>query len=74
MENLNRFYDWMLAMGNIHLADNEKMAKAYEIVAESDKEIASPTRIRMSSPRSARILNELVIDKSAFQMPDFIPA
>jgi len=74
MENLNRFYDWMLAMGNIHLADNEKMAKAYEIVAESNKEMASPTRIRMSSPRSARILNELVIDKSAFQMPDFIPA
>ena len=74
MENLNRFYDWMLAMGNIHLADNEKMAKAYEIVAESDKEMASPTRIRMSSPRSTHTLNELVIDRSAFQMPDFIPA
>jgi hypothetical protein len=74
MENLNRFYDWMLAMGNIHLADNEKMAEAFTRVAESDKEIASPTRIRMSSPRSTRTLNELVIDKSAFQMPDFIPA
>ena len=74
MENLNRFYDWMLAMGNIHLADNEKMAEAFTRVAESDKEMASPTRIRMSSPRSTRILNELVIDKSAFQMPDFIPA
>jgi hypothetical protein len=74
MENLNRFYDWMLAMNNIHLADNEKMAKAYEIVAESDRKSVSPTRIRMSSPRSTRILNELVIDKSAFQIPDFIPA
>ena len=74
MENLNRFYDWMLAMGNIHLADNEKMAEAFTRVAESDKEMASPTRIKMSSPRSTRILNELVIDKSAFQMPDFIPA
>ena len=74
MENLNRFYDWMLAMNNIHLADNEKMAEAFTRVAESDKEIASPTRIRMSSPRSTRILNELVIDKSAFQIPDFIPA
>jgi hypothetical protein len=39
MENLNRFYDWMLAMGNVHLADNEKMAKAYEIIAESDRKI-----------------------------------
>jgi hypothetical protein len=74
MENLNRFYDWMLAMNNIHLADNEKMAKAYEIVAESDRKSVSPTKIQMSSPRSTRTLNELIIDKSAFQIPDFIPA
>lgn len=39
MENLNRFYDWMLAMGNVHLADNEKMNKAYEAIAESDAKI-----------------------------------
>lgn len=40
MENLNRFYDWMLAMGNVHLADNEKMAKAYEAIAKSDAQVA----------------------------------
>lgn len=36
MENLNRFYDWMLAMGNIHLADNAGMSKAFEAIAKSD--------------------------------------
>lgn len=35
MENVNRFYEWMLAMGNIHLADNEQMTKAFERVAEN---------------------------------------
>lgn len=35
MENVNRFYEWMLAMGNIHLADNEQMSKAFERVAEN---------------------------------------
>jgi len=35
MEDVNRFYEWMLAMGNIHLADNEQMSKAFERVAEN---------------------------------------
>ena len=35
MENVNKFYEWMLAMGNIHLADNEQMSKAFERVAEN---------------------------------------
>ena len=35
MENVNKFYEWMLAMGNIHLADNEQMSKAFEKVAEN---------------------------------------
>jgi hypothetical protein len=39
MENEERFYNWMLAMGNIHLASNEKMAKAYEAIAKSDAKI-----------------------------------
>jgi hypothetical protein len=41
MENLDRFYDWMLRMGNVHLADNEKMAKAYEAIAKSDAKVKS---------------------------------
>jgi hypothetical protein len=39
MENQERFYNWMLAMGNIHLASNEKMNKAYQAIAESDAKI-----------------------------------
>ena len=39
MENLNRFYDWMVAMGNIYVASNEQMAKAYEAIVESDKQV-----------------------------------
>jgi hypothetical protein len=45
MENLNRFYDWMVAMGNVHLASNEKMNKAYEKIAKSDAEVAHITKI-----------------------------
>ena len=39
MENQERFYEWMLKMGNIHIASNEKMNKAYEAIAESDAKI-----------------------------------
>ena len=39
MENLERFYEWMLKMGNVHLADNEKMAKAYEAIVKSDNQV-----------------------------------
>ena len=39
MENQERFYNWMLAMGNIHIASNEKMNKAYQAIAESDTKI-----------------------------------
>jgi len=35
MEDVNRFYEWMLAMGNIHLADNKQMSKAFEKVDEN---------------------------------------
>lgn len=36
MEDVNKFYEWMLRMGNIHLADNEKMAKAYDKVINNN--------------------------------------
>lgn len=37
MENQVRFYEWLVKMGNIHTANNKKMTKAYEAIAESDK-------------------------------------
>lgn len=39
MENQERFYNWMLAMGSIHLADNARMSRAFEVIAESDAKI-----------------------------------
>ena len=39
MEDQVRFYEWLLKMGNIHTADNERMSKAYEIVAENNLKI-----------------------------------
>ena len=41
MENQERFYQWMLNFKSIHLADNEKMNKAYEAIAKSDAEVAN---------------------------------
>ena len=41
MENQKRFLDWMLAMGNIHMASSEKMARALEVIAESDKKVGN---------------------------------
>ena len=40
MENQERFYNWMLAMGNVHMASNEKMTRAYESIAKSDAQVA----------------------------------
>ena len=44
MENLERFYEWMLKMNNIHLANNEKMAKAYEAIVASDNQVKKLTK------------------------------
>jgi hypothetical protein len=38
MEEVNKFYEWLLKMGNIHLADNDKMSKAYAIVYKNNVE------------------------------------
>ena len=35
MTEVEKFYEWMLKMGNIHLADNIQMSKAFEKVAEN---------------------------------------
>jgi hypothetical protein len=35
MEDANKFYNWMLKIKSIHLADNSKMAKAFEKFSEN---------------------------------------
>lgn len=32
---VQKFYDWMAKMGNIHLADNLRMSKAFDSVIEN---------------------------------------
>jgi hypothetical protein len=32
MEEVNKFYEWLLKMRSVHLADHYRMDKAYEIV------------------------------------------
>jgi hypothetical protein len=31
------FNEWMAKMGNIHYSDNERMAKAFEIIVEHEE-------------------------------------
>jgi hypothetical protein len=37
MEEVERFYEWLLKMKNIYLADNDKMSEAYIKVFENSK-------------------------------------
>ena len=46
MENQERFYEWMLKIKSIHLADNKKMSKAYEAIIESDEKVKHVTPIK----------------------------
>jgi hypothetical protein len=39
MENQLKFYEWMLKVKSIHLADNLQMSKAFEAIAENDSKI-----------------------------------
>lgn len=38
MEDAIKFYEWLLKIKNIHLADNERMSKAYGIVIQNSLE------------------------------------
>lgn len=39
MEDAIKFYEWLLKIKNIHLADNERMSKAYGIIIQSSNEL-----------------------------------
>lgn len=40
--NVERFYEWMEAINNNFLYDNEKMCNAFRIVALNDIEVVDP--------------------------------
>jgi len=35
MTNTERFYQWMLKIGNVHIHDNARMVRAFHIVANN---------------------------------------
>lgn len=37
IQEMQRFYDWLLKTRNVHLCDNDKIMKACEIVTQSHK-------------------------------------
>lgn len=39
MEEANKFYEWMLKMKNIYLADSKRMSAAYGIVIQNSIEL-----------------------------------
>jgi hypothetical protein len=39
MEEAIKFYEWLLKIKSIHLADNERMCKAYAKVIENSNEM-----------------------------------
>jgi hypothetical protein len=39
MENQERFYEWLVSLGSIYIADSEGMARAYSVIAENDEKI-----------------------------------
>ena len=36
MENVSKFYEWMLKIQNIHLANNEEMSKAFNKIINNN--------------------------------------
>lgn len=60
MEEVEKFYQWLEKMGSIHLADNYKMTKAYEIVYDNT--------INLKKPNSRFKLNTTPIEKAKFNL------
>ncbi len=42
MEDVNKFYEWLRKIGSIHLADNNRMNKAYQIVYDNSINLQKP--------------------------------
>lgn len=44
MKEVENFYQWLLKIKSVHLADNVKMNKAYEIVYQNQVELNTPRK------------------------------
>jgi hypothetical protein len=48
MEEVEKFYEWLEKMKSVHLADNYKMNKAYEIVYENSIDLRKPKKFNLN--------------------------
>ena len=51
MTNLEKFYDWMLKVKNVHMMDLQGMDRAFNIIIENDEDIRTK---RISNKQSSR--------------------
>jgi hypothetical protein len=49
MTNLEKFYDWMLKLQNVHMADLQSMDRAFNIIIENDEDIRTKRTIHKQS-------------------------
>lgn len=49
MEDVTKFYEWLFKMKSIHLADSQRMSKAYEIVYENNQELKKEKKCTVST-------------------------
>lgn len=49
MTNLEKFYDWMLKVRNVHMADMQSMDRAFNIIIENDEDIRTKRTIYKQS-------------------------
>ena len=48
MEDVTKFYEWLVKMKSIHLADNQGMTKAYQIVYKNNQQLKKQKRCTQS--------------------------
>jgi hypothetical protein len=47
MQEASKFYEWMLKIKSVHLANNTKMSEAYEKIIKNEKETKVPNNERV---------------------------
>jgi len=48
MEDVTKFYEWLVKMKSVHLADNQRMNRAYRIVYENNQELKTEKKCTQS--------------------------
>lgn len=49
MEDVNKFYEWLVKIKSVHLADNKRMTKAYDLVYQNSIQPLKPKQCTQST-------------------------